>query len=870
MIGKTISHYKIIEKLGEGGMGVVYKAEDTSLKREVALKFLTSKALGNEDERSRFIHEARSAAALNHPNICTVFEIDDKDGHAFIAMSYIDGPSLEERIREGPMKISDVIEIGSQLTMGLHEAHEKGVVHRDIKPANIMISSRGEPVIMDFGLAKSAARSKLTQESTTLGTVAYMSPEQARGEKVDHRSDIWSLGVVLYQMVTGKLPFNSDYEQALIYSILNEDPEPMTGLRTGVPMGLEHLVDKALTKNRDERYQRIEEMLVDFKRLMSGASRISRVSSPDFQKQPKEKTGATGKKKDHTQSAGTPLFSGVKTRITIAVTVVLAAVAVMLFQFLSRSADEPSPGNRPRVVVSAFENLTGEATLDHLGRMAADWITQGLARTDLVDVVPFSTMESARSDASGTAGSGTYVIVSGAYYLQGENVQFHAQIADGLEGKILSAVGPMAGPVGDPVQPVEVLQQRVMGALAIIVDPRFRALTEVAGQPPLYDAYREYSEGERLLLVRDYEGALHRFLRSAALDTSYVQPIFHSAIARMKMGDYAGADSILNRFGPRREQLTPMDAHLFEWLEATLRGDYPAAFEACGLAVDLSPDSSWLLQLACNAVNSNHPGAALEVMEGIGPMTPQAGESCPFWTVKSAAFHMLGKHEEELAVAREGREMNPGSIEALYLEARALAAIGKFEETDAILSECLTYAPEGGLTPGLLITMVAKEQRQHGYRESALGSLDRAIDWFKSRPDSESEKEEHRHSLAIALYTAERWDEAWVLMENLAYEAPDNVVYQGCLGMLAARRGDREVALRISDKLAGGDDPYLFGVHTRQRASIAALLGEKENAVGLLREALAQGVRQTDLHPDMNMEALLDYPPYLELLIPKE
>ncbi len=240
MIGKTISHYKVTGKLGEGGMGVVYKAEDTKLQRPVALKFLPSNLLGDEEAKARFLREARAAAALQHPNICTIHEIDEADGHTFIVMAYLEGEELRKHIEKGPLSLDRLLDIAIQVARGLQEAHSKGVVHRDIKPANIMDTTTGQAVLMDFGLAQIASAAlKLTREGTTVGTSAYMSPEQTTGEKTDHRTDIWALGVVLYEMATGQAPFQGYYEQAILYSILHEAPEPITALRTGIPPELE-------------------------------------------------------------------------------------------------------------------------------------------------------------------------------------------------------------------------------------------------------------------------------------------------------------------------------------------------------------------------------------------------------------------------------------------------------------------------------------------------------------------------------------------------------------------------------------------------------------------------------------------------------
>jgi serine/threonine-protein kinase len=280
MIGKTISHYRVVEKIGAGGMGDVYKAEDTKLKRTIALKFLSSNTLNSRTEKERFLREAQAAAALNHPNITHIYSIEESKEQNFIAMEYIDGKTLQDLLEAkggSPIPIEKTINYTIQIAMGLQDAHEKGIIHRDLKSANIMITKKDIVKIMDFGLAKLMNRSMLTQEGTTMGTIAFMSPEQARGDEVDNRSDIWSIGVSLYEMICGRLPFKGDYDQAVIYSIMNEDPEPLTGLRSGVPMELERIVNKAMAKIPDERYQHINEMLVDLKMLSKNLSNSAKI-----------------------------------------------------------------------------------------------------------------------------------------------------------------------------------------------------------------------------------------------------------------------------------------------------------------------------------------------------------------------------------------------------------------------------------------------------------------------------------------------------------------------------------------------------------------------------------------------------------------
>ena len=287
MIGTTLSHYSIEAELGRGGMGIVYKAQDTKLDRTVAIKVLPSAALASADDRERFYREAKSAAQLHHPNIASVFEIDEAvpsdaphgtQPSPFIAMEFISGKTLQYMVREGPLKLSDAVKMASQVAEALKAAHAKNIVHRDIKSANVMITEDGIAKVLDFGLAKTNQSTMLTRMGSTLGTVSYMSPEQARGQEVDGRSDLYSLGTMLYEMIAGRLPFAGEYEQAVVYSILNEPPEPLTALRTGVPMDLERITGKLLSKDAEYRYQSAAELLVDLKSLDLGGSGMSRRS----------------------------------------------------------------------------------------------------------------------------------------------------------------------------------------------------------------------------------------------------------------------------------------------------------------------------------------------------------------------------------------------------------------------------------------------------------------------------------------------------------------------------------------------------------------------------------------------------------------
>jgi serine/threonine protein kinase/Tfp pilus assembly protein PilF len=347
MIGKTISHYKILEKLGEGGMGVVYKAQDTKLDRIVALKFLPKHLLCDEEAKTRFEHEAKAASALNHPNITTIHEIDEAEGECYICMEYIEGKSIKEMIKQKMFSIEEILNISIQTAEGLNVAHKKGIVHRDIKSDNIMLTEEGLVKIMDFGLAKLKGVSKLTKTGTTLGTMQYMSPEQAQGIEVDQRSDIFSFGVVLYEMITSQLPFKGEHEAAIIYSIINETPEPLARYKANVPEGLQRIVDKAMEKNRDERYQHVDEMMADLKYLKK---RLETTTPIQERRKPK-------------RLMKVPIYVYVSVTILIAI-----LILSKLYFFASREVPINS------IAVLPFQNLSADPEQEYF----SDGITEAL------------------------------------------------------------------------------------------------------------------------------------------------------------------------------------------------------------------------------------------------------------------------------------------------------------------------------------------------------------------------------------------------------------------------------------------------------------------------------------------------------------
>ena len=418
MIGKIISHYKIFEKLGKGGMGIVYKAEDTRLKRTVALEFLPPELTRDPEAEERFIQEARAASAIEHNNICTIYEINETkpapgepgDGQIFIAMACYEGETLREKISRGPLRIEEALDIASQVSNALQEAHEKGIVHRDLKPANVMITRKGQAKIMDFGLAKLRGQKKLTREGTTVGTVAYMSPEQARGEEVDHRTDIWSLGTVLYEMITAHIPFEGEYEQAVVYSILNEDPKPMTGLRTGISIELERIVSKTLEKNPNERYQHLDEVLVDLRAI----ARVPESRAITF-----SQTKAKRFRAKHTY-----IYAGI----------VILLLILLAGRFILFPGDMQQAEAIDSVAILPLENISGNPDQEYFAQGMTEALITELSKIKALRVISrTSAMRYKNTDKSLPQIANELsvdAVVEGSALLAGEHVRITAQLIE--------------------------------------------------------------------------------------------------------------------------------------------------------------------------------------------------------------------------------------------------------------------------------------------------------------------------------------------------------------------------------------------------------------------------------------------------------
>ncbi len=355
MIGQTISHYRILDKLGEGGMGVVYKAEDTKLQRLVALKFLPHHISATDTERSRFLQEAQAAAVINHPHVCTVYDILDEGGKQFIVMEYVDGTTLKSHM---PAKsIQEALAYAVQIGDALKEAHAKGIVHRDIKSENIMVNGKNQIKVMDFGLAKLKGSMKLTRTSSTVGTLAYMAPEQLQGGVTDVRSDIFSFGVVLYELLTGRMPFHGEHEAAIMYSIVNEEPEPLGKFLPEVSPELDRIVHRALEKDPEDRYQHVDDMVSELRRLQKQTTRVVRPPATEV---------AAEKTKEPAQPAPARAW----TKVVLVGVVAAAVIAFGLWYLLSGKTDHTITS----MAVLPFVNIGGDPSKEYL----SDGFTEGL------------------------------------------------------------------------------------------------------------------------------------------------------------------------------------------------------------------------------------------------------------------------------------------------------------------------------------------------------------------------------------------------------------------------------------------------------------------------------------------------------------
>lgn len=880
VVGTNISHYAVLERAGAGGMGVVYRARDCRLDRFVALKLLARTAGGDPAALERHIREARAASSLDHPNIGVVHDVGETaDGRLYIVMAWVEGETLEQRLRRGPLSVAEALSVARQLACALQAAHDAGIVHRDVKPGNVMLGSNGAVRLLDFGVARLPG-SDLTQAGATPGTVGYMSPEQTRGEAVDPRSDIWSLGVLLFEMLCGARPFRGDSEEVVIYAIRNDDPPDIMTLRPDVPAAVAAVVARCLRRCPGERWARAADVQARLERVSQGGTALPVPAAPAGQA---AAHGAAGARRFHPRRlrARFARFKRTQAGVAIAIALALGASAYTVATSAGGrggAVDPPGTGVRidpARVAVAAFENRTGDPALDVVGSMAADWITQGLSQTGLADVVPVTASLAASRHVAGLRRPRTELprlmaeetraglIVSGAYYRQADSLYLRATVADGIAGTILDDLPPVAAAVDAPLAGVESLRRRVMSVLATRLDRRMQDYAALVREPPSFEAYRAYAEGMQLFLARDWTGAVGRFTDASALDSTFGLPLFYTGIAYNNMGDYAAVDSVIRLLRPHADRYGEVVRLGVDVLDAFVRGDYAATYRIHLRAAHLVPNTLGHSTLIHEALRVNRPRKAVEVAREIDPERGEMRGWIIYWIHLAEAYHQLGEFEEELATARRTQALFPAERDGMLMEIRALTGLGRIDELAALLRREADTDP----FPAALLRRAAHELRAHGYRQLADSLLRQSL-----LPDLLPSGSAARSPLALAGTRLALGDlaEAAALLDTLALRLPDDLAVNGLRGVLAAMRGDAAAAERFSDRIAVLDLPYARGRHTMWRARIAAALGQNARAVELLHRAWREGVWiWPQLHTAHEFDHMRADPAFQELVRPR-
>ena len=703
--GNTVAgRYTIIEELGRGGMGVVYKAEDTKLKRTVALKFLPPELTHIPDVHERFMREAQAAAALDHPNICTVYEFDKDEDTKFISMAYIEGQSLRKKIESGPLELDEALNMASQVAEGLKEAHKKGIVHRDIKSANIMVTENKQAKIMDFGLARMTETTLVTQEGMTMGTIAYMSPEQARGEKVDLRTDIWSWGVVLYEMLTGQLPFRGEHEQAIVYAILKEKPEPITSLKTDIPESIEQVVSKALEKDPDKRYQQVEELLEDLKSISAGIV-------------PEEIKVRLRKEKLRKRKKAIP-YAGV-------------AALIILIVVLGLTLFKGPPETVESIAVLPLENLTGDAEKDYFVDGVTDELIGQLAQISGLRRVISRTSVMQYKDTDKPLPEiarelNVDAVVEGTVYQVGDNVRIRVQLIDALpeERNLWAQTYERAG--ADVLLMYAEIAQAIVGEIQVklTAEETMRLASARQVNPEAYDAYLRGMSSLMRLNPEDIEAGMHYFETALEKDPDFA--LAHAGVAnfwclQQVMGSLPPSETtpLFRAAAQRALDLDPTQAEV-HYVDAFVKWfdwDWKGAEEAFKRAIEINPNypetRAQYSQLL--AILKRPEEAIVQAQQAIelDPLNPV------IMGLYGSTFSMVGRYDEGMAMAHKELRMSPNSSLGLQILWWGHHYKGEYDQA---FEGAKAYFTAMGLAP--VVQIMEEGYETGGYFEAMRGAAE--------------------------------------------------------------------------------------------------------------------------------------------------